>query len=186
MVSGLVAAALLLTIPISAAVPGGMVVGEVANIVWDFVLIAVALRAHRLFGNGRAGMAATVVGVVGMILTVLGLLAVVTGVASSVGIAPVTALGSALIGVWIVITARLVTATHLVPSSVGWLGTVAGASTVVTYVLLLVGGFPTSTDPAAMASWSPLTIVAAMLSLLSIPLYAGWAIWTARRLPRPV
>ncbi len=54
------------------------------------------------------------------------------------------------------------------------------------YPLLLVGGFPTSTDPSAMSSWSPLTIVAAMLGLLSISLYAGWAIWTARRLSRPV
>jgi hypothetical protein len=117
-----------------------------------------------------------------MIVGAGSLLAVVAGRASSLGIAPVTVVAFALIGLWLVVVSRLCVSAGIVPASVGWVGMAAGFGNVAALVLVLIGGFPTTADFSDMSAFSPLTIVGGMFSLLSIPLYAAWSIWTARRL----
>ncbi len=185
-ISGIVSVALLLAIPVSVLVPGGQVVSQILTLVWAASLVFVAVGAHRLVGRGRSTrLIVTIAGVVGMGVMAIGELVSIVGLSTPLGVAPFTAPALVLIGLWLVAISRLTVTEGLLPAPVGWVGVASGVLSAVTYPLLLIGGFPTTTDPSALSSMSPVTIVAAMLSLLSVPLYAVWAIWAARRLPKP-
>lgn len=177
---------MLLTIPVSALLPGGQVVGQILTIAWAASMVFVAVGAHRLAGRGRAThLIVTIAGVVGMGVIAIGELVSIVGLATPLGIAPFTTPALVLIGLWLVAISRLAVTAGFLPAPVGWVGVASGALSAVTYPLLLIGGFPTTTDPSALSSMSPVTIAAAIVSLLSVPLYAVWAIWAARRLPTP-
>ena len=185
-ISGVLAALTLLGIPLSAASPGSTA-AEFLSLIWTLSLIPVAVGLHGLV-RGRANMQSLValsVGLSAMIVGAGALLAVVAGRASSLDIGPVSVVAFALIGVWLVVVSRLCVSAAIVSASVGWVGKAAGFGNVAALVLVLIGGFPTTTDMSDMSAFSPLTIAGGIFSRLSIPLYAAWAIWTARRLPRP-
>ncbi|MDP9252436.1 MAG: hypothetical protein M3O80_05465 [Chloroflexota bacterium] len=185
-ISGVVAGVTLLGIPLSVASPGSTA-SEFLSSIWTLSLIPVALGLHGLVRGGAntPSLVALSVGLAGMIFGAGALLAVVVGRATSLGIGPVSVVAFALIGVWLVVMSRLCVSARIVPASVGWVGMAAGFGNVAALVLVLIGGFPTTTDLSDMSAFSPLTIVGGIFSLLSIPLYAAWAIWAARRLPRP-
>jgi hypothetical protein len=185
-ISGVVAAVTLLGVPLSAASPESTA-PEFLSLIWTLSLVPVALGLHGLVG-GRANTPSLValgVGLAAMIVGAGSLLAVVAGRASSLGIGPVSATAFALIGLWLVVVSRLCVSAGTVPAPVGWVGMAAGLGNVAALVFVLIGGFPTTADLSDMSAFSPLTIVGGIFSLLSIPLYAAWAIWTARKLLKP-
>lgn len=184
-ISGIVSVLMLLAIPVSALLPGGQIVGQFLTILWAASLIFVAVGARRISRGGRSTrLIVTTAGVVGMGVIALGELVSIVGLSTPAAVAPFTTPALVLSGLWLVAISRLAVTAGFLPVRVGLVGVASGVASAVTYPLLLIGGFPTTTDPSALSSMSPVTIVAAMLSLLSIPLYAVWAIWAARRLPR--
>jgi len=183
MISGVIAVFTLLGIPLSAASPGSTV-GELLSLIWTVSIIPVAVGLHGLV-RGRANTPSLIalgIGLAAMIVGAVMLLAVVAGRVSSADSGPVGATAFALIGVWLVLVSRLCVSAGIVPASTGWVGMAAGFGNIAALVLVAIGGFPATADVSDMSTFSPLTIVGGILSLLSIPIYAAWAIWTGRRL----
>lgn len=182
-VSGVLGMVAILAIPLGAASPGS-VIGEAASVPWLLSIVPVAVGVRRAPGPraGAGSKLAFVVGIAGVAVQASLSLAVVLGAAGPLQYMPIGAAAYAATGAWLIVaSASLVSARVLAPAP-GWLGAGAGLMQVVSFVLLLVGGFPTSVDPAALASFHPATIVASVLGLLSLPAYSGWALWSGRRL----
>lgn len=182
-ISGVLGMVAILAIPVGMALPGS-VLGEAVSVAWLLSLGPVALSIHRVVGPSArtASALALTVGLVGITIQTFVSFAVVLALAGPLEYVAIGSAAYALAGAWLVGANAQLTAARIISPSLGWLGAVVGAIQLASYVLLLVGGFPTSTDPAAMASFHPATLFASILGLLSLPAYAGWAIWSGRRL----
>lgn len=182
-ISGVLSILAILAIAVGAASPGS-VLGEAVSVVWLVSLGAVALSVHRVVGPraGAAGALALIVGIVGIAIATFVTLAIVLGLAGPLEYVAIGAAAYAMTGAWLVGANVLLTSARIFSPPLGWFGAGAGMMQLASYVLLLIGGFPTSTDPAAMASFHPATLIASVLGILSLPVYAAWAIWSGRRL----
>ncbi len=185
-ISGVLGALAILAIPVGAAAPGS-VLGEAASVIWLLSLVPVAVGVRRVVGShaGSAALLAFIGGTAGIVVQANLSLAVVLGLASPLQYAPISAAAYAVTGAWLIAANGMLMSARILAPAPGWFGAGAGMMQVASYVLLLVGGFPTSIDPAALASFHPATILASVLGLLSLPVYAVWAIWSGRRLSVP-
>lgn len=176
LLSGIVTLATMLVIPMAN-------IGEAASIVWALSIAPVTIGVARVSRHATA--LATVGMIVGLLATAaiaVALGSVVLGASTSTSIAPFSAAANALLGVWMVLASRSLVSAGVLSARIGWIGTVAGLCQVGAYALLLLGGFPQNVDPSDIASLPTTVIVAGVLSLLGLPLYATWAIWGGRRL----
>lgn len=182
-VSGLLGMVAILAIPLGAASPGS-VIGEAASVPWLLSIVPVAVGVRGALGSraGVLGRSALIAGIAGVTVQASLSLAVVLGLAGPLEFAPVGAAAYAVTGAWLVAANASLASARILAPAPAWLGAGTGLIQVVSFALLLVGGVPTSVDPAALASFHPTTIVASVLGLLSLPGYSGWAIWSGRRL----
>lgn len=182
-VSGVLAAVAVLAIPVGMALPGS-VIGEAVSVAWEVSLVAVAIAIHLVVAHryGQASLAVAAVGVAAITAQIVLGLAVVAGLAEPLDNVEVGAAVYALTGAWLAAASRLLAAVGLLPTRVGAVGVAVGLVQVASYALVVLGGFPTTTDPSALSSLSAATIAGSLLSLLSVPLYAVWAIWAGLRM----
>ena len=184
-VSGVLAVMEFVAIPAGAALPGS-VFSELVSGLWLVSLVAVALAIHRLIGAraGSISLLALIIGLASMTVELAFILAIITGRASPLDNTQLSILAYAVMGLWLIVVSRLLIALEVLPAKIAWIGGATGLSYIASWILVQLGGFPTSADPSSLASLSPATIVGSVLSMLSAPAYAVWAIWAGRRLGR--